>query len=384
VSCERVRRLLGVYGELDRPERRTIAQHLRDCAECRAHWAEELQVRALVHSVPVLEPPRGLQDRLLAIPSGPARGPGPRVAPWLTVAGAAILLGLVTGVGQVTRSADTASGVGGSVSVQAALPTVVPRLAGPLRPTAAAGPTAPTDLAAPARPVAAARRAPGGRISAGLLPVPGSDPARTPTAEPRGAVPAGDASSGGDSEPAGGAAASDGQGETRPATLAPPTEPACVVVTVLAFADLAGTGTLGCPGCDGLWTPADAAAAAAAGVALPPLQVSVYDPAQEDLVVFEGVLQPDGAMAELTLTDCLRPGMRVQIKDPAGAWSPCPAVGAPVRVVAGQGPITLTFPLTAGCPAPVPEPSATDLADPMVGGSATPTTAPPLLGTPAP
>lgn len=72
--CDSVQRLMSVQRELDRAERRVVSAHLRTCQACRAAWRDELRVRALISAVPDLDPPRGLEARLLHIPSQP---PGP-------------------------------------------------------------------------------------------------------------------------------------------------------------------------------------------------------------------------------------------------------------------------------------------------------------------
>ncbi len=365
MSCEQVRRLLAVYGELDRPERRAVTQHLRGCPACRAQWAEELQVRALLHQVPVLSPPRGFEERLLAIPASPSAGAGPRALPWLAAAGAALLVGLGT---MVVQPPAPVSPGGGTAPTPPAAATVVSRLSAPA-PRLAPPPTAQPAPAEP--PVVAgarvsARPAPGaGRAYLGLAPVVGVDPTRSADQPVRGGEPAGD--TGGDGRGA----------RARPTAPAPtPTAPACVQVTLVAFADLAGVGSLEGPGCDGAWTEDVAVVAASASLALPPLLVSAYDPAQDWLTQIERWIEGDGARVELALPDCLHPGWRLRLRDPAGIWNPCPAVGATDRTVPDQGPATVGFPLTMGCPLPGPTPSSTPVGTAPVSGTATPADSP--------
>lgn len=86
----RVSRLVGVYGELDRAERRMIDEHLRACDACRQAWCDEQRVRAYLKGLPCVEPPVGLEGRLLAIPTAvagvagarPAARPGPAGHGW--------------------------------------------------------------------------------------------------------------------------------------------------------------------------------------------------------------------------------------------------------------------------------------------------------------
>lgn len=66
--------LLAAYGdgELGVAERMAVAAHLTGCRACRAEVSDALEIRALVRSLPNVEPPEGFYERVLAA------GPAPR------------------------------------------------------------------------------------------------------------------------------------------------------------------------------------------------------------------------------------------------------------------------------------------------------------------
>ncbi len=136
----------------------------------------------------------------------------------------------------------------------------------------------------------------------------------------------------------------------------------CLTLTALVFADVAGDGSLDCPGCDGVLTAEDRELAAAAGLDLPAgMQLVVYDLSEPGgSVLWEETLTPDGpAVTHEVNGVCGVLPLRVQLKLPAGAWAACPVVGALEREVTTPGDATVTFPLTAGCPLPTPTLSPT-------------------------
>ncbi len=93
-----------LLGSLDEVTRARVAAHLVDCAECRHELSDVARtLDALARSVPDVDPPASLRDRITAIPltvaqaaapQAPARvpqRPAPRMAPWF----AAVAAGLV-------------------------------------------------------------------------------------------------------------------------------------------------------------------------------------------------------------------------------------------------------------------------------------------------
>jgi hypothetical protein len=354
--------------------------------------------------VPQLEPPRGLEGRLLAIPAtaGVARSGHP-VAPWLAVAG---LLLLLFGAGQArlgTGESDAPMDTAPKVMLQAGeagatAPTAVARHQAP---SAAAGfgrgqtvaelqalgaVRAPAQVAAarplPARPAArppvAAAPAPGASAAPGGAPAPGAGPgpgAQGTPDEPR-------------SRPR-----RSGTATPQPPPSAEPLPTACVDITVLAFADLAGGANPDCPTCDGRPSPADDAAAAAAGVVLPDWQVTLYDPLNPDTsaaTIREAHLTVAGGRGSYHFNSCDFPDLsvhlpvRVQLRlQSADGWSVCPTLGRLEQDVTTAGSTTVLFPMTNGCPVPTPPPSATPGSEPEEPGAAPATAAPTAEDTPA-
>ncbi|MFQ5459363.1 MAG: zf-HC2 domain-containing protein, partial [Anaerolineae bacterium] len=73
MNCDRVRRLLGVFDEMDRATREAVQQHMAGCGECAMAWADELEFRRLMASRrhPAASPKA--RTALLAIPPPGAR-----------------------------------------------------------------------------------------------------------------------------------------------------------------------------------------------------------------------------------------------------------------------------------------------------------------------
>ncbi len=185
MSCEHVRRQLGVYRDLDRTERRAVARHLRGCERCRQHWQDEQAVRALVCAVPLLDPPRSLESRLLAIPAVARRPLLPRPAPWLMLAAASLLLGaatLVWGPSNVPSTArdtgqDGAAVAGNAVGAELAArdgglsaTAVARRVAPAVAPRVEFGEAIALAAAATATPRPARRRPVGGKVAPASMP----------------------------------------------------------------------------------------------------------------------------------------------------------------------------------------------------------------------
>jgi hypothetical protein len=380
VICERVRRQLGVYRELDRVERRAVAQHLAACPSCRAAWQEEQQARAVIVGVPRLEPPRGLEGRLLAIPAtaGTAR-PGHPVMPWFAVTGVLLLLfgaGFVqltsgrsappvtNGAARVTSPETQAIGSGPIVR-QIAPSMLLDKISRDEQAAVMlAQHTAPfTAVSVAARSVSAARAA---EPPANAAPAPLTvDPGAGAPGPGRGL---GAGVHGEEDDEAGGKRA------TR--TPVPPTEAAplpsptvCVDIKVVAFADLVGGDSPDCPGCDGQWTPEDEAAAAAAGVVVPTWLATLYDLADPDTstsTIDEKWLIVDGGQASYTFKVCDESfPIRVELSAPSTVdWFVCPLLGTLEQEVTSADITEVRFPMTLGCPAPTPPPSATALTPP--------------------
>jgi len=395
MNCPRVNRLLGVYSELDRSERRLVDAHVRACTACRQAWHDEVRIRSLIQRIDDWEPPPGLEARLRlaptmvpALPSGIAGGLAARLG-MLAIAALAVtaVLGIAgregLTIGGLAEGLAGRAGAGSAVTLESAgnarspgtAPDAVPR-SRPVEITTPEGDAGrPTTRRSAGRP-SAPRPAPAGLTSVGLAgadPRPGSlIPPQTPRTPP-GTAPLEPHHRGGDRGGANRdrAAATARPAATAPSTAAPPAPHACAVITARVFADVAGDGALdGCPGCDGRWSSHDQARAAELGVVLPEgLLIDVYDaidaPLGEVIVVDRGTRVPEATVALGELCGVFP--LTVQISALSG-WAPCPAVGTSATRVTAPGPSVVDFPLTLGCPAP----SAT--ATPSPAPSATPTT----------
>ncbi|MCB9175999.1 MAG: zf-HC2 domain-containing protein [Caldilineae bacterium] len=372
MTCARIRRLIGVYRELDRPERRMLAEHLQGCESCRLAWRAEQQVLARLRSIPVLDPPAGLEPQLLRIPSLAAPRPRGWLLPRMLPLALLALGGLLT-LGDGWRPATPADR-----AAPAALdgPGDADRLA-------AADPSAahPASLAASpaARPVdrqvryalrtpEAARLAeiqapPAGRAAGGT---------RLPTLRPRGVT----GPRGGDNDPfgdAGGGANKPQQpdpGEPKaprpspaPSQTPAPAEdpaPACVDLTLRIFAD--------CLDCDGQPGPGSSQA-------LPEgMQFSVYDSSPQALT--EGLIEARGETAiSLHLGPlCGRLPLQVTLLQIDPLWLACPSLGGASRRIDTAGPASLDFGLGHSCPAAT---AAPEPAEPTPGAGEPSPTPPP-------
>lgn len=397
MNCERVRRQLGVYRELDRVERRALAQHLAGCPSCRAAWQEEQQARAVVAGVPRLEPPRGLEGRLLAIPAtaGAARPAHPAL-PWLAIAG---LLLLLFGAGLVRKAPVGPGSTGDTVALLVAAPRAAAGEAAPIvRQAAPANPRDDISRAEQAAVLLARAQAPAPAVAVAARQVGLARPARpaaTAAPAPAALEPGADVSAAGGGLGSGGDIDTHGERNGTRATRTPasPTEPppaptpvptVCVDITVVAFADLVGGDRPDCPGCDGQWTAEDEAAATAAGVVLPNWPIALYDPLNPDTssaTIIEDELTVNGGQGSYRFTSCaVTLPVRVQLRlRPANDWTVCPTLNTLEQDVTSAGATEVRFPMTLGCPVPTPPPSPTTVllpddpaADPT---AATPTAA---------
>ena len=374
--CERTQRLIGVYRELDRAERRMVNEHLRGCSACQSAWQDELRVRAHMRMDRMLEPSRGFESKLLAIPRHvPAPSP---MTTWLRGIGLALtaLLGaaLLTRMAGLGLPADAPLN-GSSLSVDPSAAILLGGPGGLARPQAIAR-TTPVDLARGvevAPPAANAGQM--GPKAAGRPLVP-SGAARPPAGSKN--PMATDAANGEASDPPAeadaGADVTPGEDEGEERRSAPPTvEPklACVSVAVLLFADLAGDSGLDCQGCDGQYTDEDEAEAARRHLGLPSgLQLLLYagdTPLLEQLVDVD----PESARQTVVLSACDVPAggpIRVQLVGISEGWSLCPASPKLVDVsVDDEGHGSGQFALRADCPVLAPPPVSTDVPTPGAG-----------------
>lgn len=387
----RVSRLVGVYGELDRAERRMIDEHLRACDACRQAWCDEQRVRAYLKGLPCVEPPAGLEARLLAVPaSAGAGGPAGREAwtgrPWWSpLVATVVVLGAVSTaawgvdvlapppVGAPATVTGSAAAAGSTSVARAGRPPVVGRA------TAAAGDagfgattaraigtdgfTRPASPAgAPADQAAAAAPTPG---LAG-----GSPSAHDPAPARRGPSARGDRAA---------------EGAPRAVVTASPRAPGpttaaafCADVSIRVFADVAGDGgDPACPTCDGRWTEADDARAAVLGLRLPAdFHLAVYD-ADGRVRAESPLLQPAGARIDWSFGAVCGAGpLTVQVVGLPSAWTPCGTAPGDALTVREPAAAALVLGLLPACPVALPSPT------PTPAPSATPPVPPAPTGTP--
>lgn len=414
----RVSRLVGVYGELDRAERRMIDEHLRACDACRQAWCDEQRVRAFLKGLPCVDPPAGLEARLLAIPAAAAGGGGGGGGttwpgwPWLASLTAAVAL--VGGLSMATWGGDAPvappAGTARLVTAPAhgANPSPVARAARPPLALAAGDPDAlaagtGADPNARPAPLAVAPRAAAGDPSRPSA----ADAAASMAATGGGGLPAAVAVANASGEPsvhdpapvrrgsppARGDRAAPGNPPTA-ANVAPraPTATAgapalCADLSIRVFADVAGeTADPVCPACDGRWTDADDARAAALGLRLPAgFQLAVYD-ATGRVRAESPSLAPDGARIDWSFGRvCGVAPLTVQVVGLPAVWAACPAAPGDALAIREPGPAALQLGLQPACPVAPPPATATPTPTASPAAPQTPTGTPdPLPTTAAP
>jgi hypothetical protein len=369
MSCERVRRQLGVYRELDRIDRRAVDQHLRACEGCRTQWQDEQRVRSLVRSVPLLDVPRGLEGRLLAIPAAPPPRLGPpRLVPWLLLATASLLAG---GLMVVSRG----PGSGGAQPpgpMAAGLVAPIGQAAADERAGLAAGRPAATALLREHPPLDQAELRPAERVAFAAPPSAPRPPAprRRPKPEPAVSEPALLAMA---TEPPPSAPVEDPEPAPRqPATALPlPTAaPVCVDFVAELFVDLAGGDPAACPACDGQWSEEDERLATAAGLTVPRgLNLAAYDLSepQAGRLISELDVHEAAPFVRARIQACGALPIVLQVALPDAGWAACPVGGQLEYSANAPGEHRVSFPLVPGCPAPTPTPSVAPSEPPPIG-----------------
>lgn len=290
---------MGVPAELDRAERLLLSHHLRDCAACREAMFEEERVRAFLAGLPELPVPSRLMADLMAIPTAAQARPAVAVGRWLLGLGLAIGLWGLAGrlIGRPIPPSAAPAPVAAPSRLAASMATATASTAGPREATNRATPVGVAEAAASDRP-------PTDRPPRPVAPRPvGVEGGRSRTAAP-------DSLAGADAPDAGSDSAPNQSQPSEPppvpsdepAPTAPPlprpseAPPVCIEVAFEAFLDLAGDGGRACPGCDGRFDEADAAAAAATGLTLPGAAVYWIDATGDNGA--EGILLTgEGAIA---------------------------------------------------------------------------------------
>lgn len=421
MNCRRVNLLMGEYRHLDRAERRMVDAHVRDCEACRLAWHDEVRVHALIHNIPPCEPTPDLEPRLRAIVAGPpppaAGGPSGGAANrvgWLVAAavgGIALFMaspweipapgGSHAGSDQAMRlrpvamsAVSDAGRAAGSASVGiigrrggARMVAIVPEA--PEDGVAGGDTDEALDAVSPMHLGSADHRSAGRRGAAGTAPseqgqsAPGDSAAAPAVAVAAASSGSGDRPVRAD-PPAAPPSVNPRQTATPlPAATQPPASPTprgCVVITAQVFADLAGAGSLAdCPGCDGAWTPEDAALAADRGVTLPAgVQLVVYDDQRE--VQDEAIsIAAQPPVVDVTFGErCFDLPVSVVLSYLPEGWASCPLSGVIEQRIESPGRANLRFPLTRGCPitSPSATPTAAQPTTPMPVGSSEPTALP--------
>jgi hypothetical protein len=117
VSCDQYSDLFELYaiGSLEKGEREELQGHLESgCAECEARLEEALMQAVFVsETVPLVEPPAGLRDRIAAsvaastpVVAMPVREKRPSITPWLVAAASIAALFIGVGYEESARRTD--------------------------------------------------------------------------------------------------------------------------------------------------------------------------------------------------------------------------------------------------------------------------------------
>lgn len=134
----------------------------------------------------------------------------------------------------------------------------------------------------------------------------------------------------------------------------------CADLSIRVFADVAGEADdPACPACDGRWTDADDARAAALGLRLPTgFQLAVYDAAGR-VRAESPSLAPDGARIDWSFGRvCGVAPLTVQVVGMPAVWAPCPGSSDDALSIREPGPAALQLGLQPACPV-APPPATT-------------------------
>lgn len=417
MNCAWIQRLIGVHGELDRPERRAVAAHLRACDDCQIAWRDETRVKAVIAAIPDLEPPPGLEARLLRIPSPPPSAPppsGPGIGPTLLgpTGGSALVAAVVIGASLlvaprfVRPHAQAAAPVAGEALAGAAVAgapppsvaTIVTRNEVPPLEFAQAEVSGELGNAAPSASGGDSEQSQTGTAfgesASGGWAVPDRLEVRQPAAvggqgrrsepeEQAALPPTPDIAEGAKSErPPAVHEPPEGEAMVSPVpATSSPTPATCASLSLHVFADVAGAGPFACAGCDGLFDETDATLAEENGLALPVFEIRVVD--SKHAAIYEGLVAADGASVWVALPElCGSWPMTAHLVNLPSMWAACPASGSLSRSLASDD-APAVFPLTSGCvestatvvvltPMPTRTPLPTETPDPVVTPSAQP------------
>ncbi len=396
-----------------------VAAHLRTCAACGGAMAEQQLAVARLRSLPLREPPPGLEARLLALPTSAAAPMS--LSPvlterlvWLVLATATVLTawgvwraGLVDPGGRHPgafppvadeRGRDDAGahnddprraqGLTGDELALAGAPTAVARLR-------------PIDLEVP--PDVAARDDEVGLDNAGGGRPIGAPQGRGPRSSGAGitaSAPEGDG--GGQANPpppsAGDPPASRPKPEDRSTahatgipTAAPTAAPAAptvspcttVAISVRIVADVAGGDNPTCAGCDGQFDDRDRDVLAAMMRSMPAMQVGYFSATQPDVsgettILADDVRYTEAGDVTVTFSACVAPSEWPVVTQlvilPEGAsegWAACPSTGFEASLP-GPEATTVQFALRQACPVippPADAPAATSVSPDPAGPS---------------
>jgi hypothetical protein len=357
MNCERVQLLLGLDSELDPPTRRALAAHVGGCPRCAEARAAEVEFRRLMaaRTVPGFD-----RDRRLALLSIPP--PGLTALRLRLLAGQAAPIAVAAGflvagtmlLGRDPRPQvehfDTRPNLEAPAATVVAREAPAPSLQTRGGPVLASEPSSPAQVQAPA--------------ASALPPAQPVESVALAEVQPAAGIavpPPVIQDAGGQQEPAPPPSGNEESGQSEaPATPlpAPTSEPLTLRIT--AISDLAG-GSTGCPGCDMVQDPQDAAAAALRPIR--GVEVAVQSLDDSGAVVASTVVildAPEGEPyhAEADVEVPVATHYRIALVG-AGDFILCPTQTPERLLEAPTGPDALLFVryvLGAGCPTGVSAP----------------------------